>query len=88
MKTFTPAPVWYNGMGNVGRLGVVLFRRTRDRSTAEVFHRDYTHREAQQVLDWLNGRDQPITDMVPFSADPWVLGHYPPIHPPRRWPID
>lgn len=65
----SPAPVWYNGMGNVGRLGVVLFRRTLDRSTAEVFHRDYTHREAQQVLDWLNGRDQPLPTIN--MRDPW-----------------
>lgn len=42
--------------------GPVIFRALNGNgSLAAVFHRpDYTQAQAQQVVDWLNGKDQPI----------------------------
>lgn len=40
--------------------------------------RDYTPVEAQQVCDWLNGRDQPLRMMTDRFSDP--------NDPMRAWP--
>lgn len=32
----------------------------------------YTLEQAEQVVDWLNGFDQPVT-MVPEDKDPWMV---------------
>lgn len=34
----------------------------------------YTPKEAQQVVDWLNGKDQPLTNMVPVGHDRFLSG--------------
>lgn len=35
-----------------------------------IARRNYTHDEAQQVVDWLNGNDQPLTFKQPSTRDP------------------
>lgn len=62
---FFPTDVWTTG-GNV-QTGIV------DVSTNPVtvyLRPPYSAREAQQVTDWLNGKDQPL-NIVPRSVDPF-----------------
>lgn len=36
----------------------------------QVFERpEYTQRDAETVVDWLNGHDRPIVNMVPLERD-------------------
>jgi hypothetical protein len=47
------------------------------------FRPGYTRVEAQQVVDWLNGDDQPLQDMVALNLDSFAACLDLGIHPTR-----
>ena len=37
------------------------------------FRPDYSAEEARQVVNWMNGKDEPLTNMVPWNEDPHIM---------------